>query len=154
MNGGIAMSVFDNEQCIAQIEVAGTADSLESIRDFVRRYAVQWGFSEEQAGLIALATDEACSNIIRHTYKNDCSKNVSLAIQVKNGQFNILIADSGAEFNPLSVPSPDMEQYFKMFRSGGLGIYIMRKVMDAISYTAASASTMRNTLILSKKLPS
>ncbi|GAB1431026.1 anti-sigma regulatory factor [Ignavibacteria bacterium] len=148
------MPSFDNNEYTARIEVSGAAESLESIRNFVRRHAERWGFSEEQAGLIALAVDEACSNIIRHSYKNDTSKSVSVAIRIEGSQFKVLIMDSGATFNPLSVSSPNMEQYFKMFRSGGLGIHIMRKVMDAISYNPAQTSAALNTLILSKKLPS
>lgn len=148
------MVALDNEQYVARLDVSGTAESLESIRSFVERYALRWGFSEEQAGLIALAVDEACSNIIRHSYKNDPTKEFSVAIQIKGSEFSILIMDSGSEFNPLSVASPNMEQYFKMFRHGGLGIHIMRKVMDAISYNPAQPTAAHNTLVLSKKLPS
>ena len=148
------MVALDNEEYVARLDVSGTAESLESIRNFVLRYAVQWGFPEEQANLIALAVDEACSNTIRHSYHNDPSKNVGIVIRIEGRKFNILIMDSGAEFNPLSVAAPNMEQYFKMFRSGGLGIHIMRKVMDAISYNPAQNAAPHNTLVLSKNLPS
>ncbi|MBI3260048.1 MAG: ATP-binding protein [Ignavibacteriae bacterium] len=135
-----------------QISASGSTAELEKIREFVGAQALLFGFQEVDAFQIALAVDEACSNLIRHSYHNDNNRQFVVKIEQNNGELIIQVMDNGDSFNPMSVPEPDMEEYFKKFKRGGLGVQIMRKVMDKIEYLPAQTSTALNILSLTKRL--
>ncbi len=135
-----------------QISASGSTAELEKIREFVGGQAISFGFQEIDAFQIALAVDEACSNLIRHSYHNDNNRQFVVKIEQNNGELIIQVMDNGDSFNPMSVPEPDMEEYFKKFKRGGLGVQIMRKVMDKIEYLPAQTSTALNILSLTKRL--
>jgi serine/threonine-protein kinase RsbW len=116
------------------ITIQSRTERLIRVREFVSTAARQFGFSDEDVSKIALAVDEACTNIIRHAYKSDPTKNISITVKGRNGTFEIAIRDSGREFDPGGIPSPDMKEYFAHYRRGGLGMYLMKSLMDKIEY--------------------
>ncbi len=127
-------------------------EELKKIRDFILEKALSFGFPDQEAQKIALAVDEACSNLIRHAYSFDPDKKICIEIETIQDKFTVKIQDNGSPFNPLDVDQPDMKEYFKKFRRGGLGIHIMRKVMDQITYEAAKNKNDKNILFLTKHL--
>jgi len=133
-----------------QISARGNTADLEQIREFVESQANSAGFGETDAFQIALAVDEACSNLIRHSYNNDETREFVVMIEVANQELVIKIMDNGEPFNPLSVPEPNMNEYFKKFKHGGLGVFLMRKVMTEINYQPAKNSKSLNILTLTK----
>ncbi len=128
------------------------ADSaeLERIRKFVLNFAEKFGFDDITANKIALAVDEVCTNLIKHSYKYDSSREICLQISTDNNQFSVLILDDGASFNPSSEISLDMRDYLANFRRGGLGLHIINLVMDKIQYIPRSDDFPKNRLILTK----
>lgn len=131
---------------------SGDFSELEKIRDFVASEAVRFGFSGEDSQRIALAVDEACTNLINHAFKRDPLRKICVEIEPAPNQFVVNILDDGSPFNPLEVPQPDMKEYFKNFKRGGLGIQIIRLVMDEISYTPQNDKMKKNVLQLKKVL--
>jgi len=125
---------------------------LKRIREFIESNALDFGFSEELSQKIALAVDEACSNLIKHAYKSDSTQRIWINLEFIDNQLVVKILDEGNPFNPLQVPEPDMKNYFKNFNRGGLGIQIMRLVMDKINYFPSGANSNKNTLELIKVL--
>ena len=125
---------------------------LQSIRDFVQKKASEYGFDEEASYKISLAVDESCSNIIRHAYKLDSNKELSVEIDVSNGSFTVNIFDWGEPFNPMNKEMQDMEEYLKQFKRGGFGIHIIRMIMDAVEYYPSNSANKPNLLSLKKKL--
>lgn len=125
---------------------------LSRIRDFVLEKATGFGFRDADAQRIALAVDEACTNLIKHAYREDNNRKICVKIDAKSNEFNVYVLDDGAPFNPTDVDAPDMKEYFEKFKRGGLGIHIMRQVMDNIAYTPSDAKNPRNTLKLTKIL--
>jgi serine/threonine-protein kinase RsbW len=138
---------------IDHICVKADFSELEKIRDFVFSHAKQFYFSENDAQKITLAVDEACTNLMRYSYNCKCEFNICIDIIISNNEFVVQIIDEGEPFNPLSVESPDMKKYFAEFRKGGLGIHIMRSVMDNIEYQPSQSSEKKNILMLTKYLP-
>jgi serine/threonine-protein kinase RsbW len=90
---------------------------------------------------------------MRYSYNCKCEFNICIDIIISNNEFVVQIIDEGEPFNPLSVESPDMKKYFAEFRKGGLGIHIMRSVMDNIEYQPSQSSEKKNILMLTKYLP-
>ncbi len=125
---------------------------LEKIREFVTIRAIDFGFDELNSGQIALAVDEACTNLIKYSYKFDPNKTIKIQIETQNNQFIVNILDNGQPFNPIDVSSPNMENHLKNYKRGGLGIHIIKNIMDEISYSPASDNVSENILKLKKKL--
>ena len=125
---------------------------LFRIRKFVNEKAELFGFSDQDASQIGLAVDEACTNIIKHSFNFDKNKNLFVKIEPNRDFFIINISDDGKPFNPLSIPDVDMKEYIKQFKRGGLGIHIIRKVMDEIEYFPSKGNNTMNILKLKKSL--
>lgn len=127
---------------------------LQHIRDFIVSQAVDFGFQESVASKIALAVDEACANLIKYSFKLDDSQEFCIEIGNKLNDFIVHISDESNSFNPLDVDRPDMQKYFKELKRGGLGIHIMRSVMDNIEYSPSNKKSNKNILKLVKSLNS
>jgi len=124
---------------------------LSKVRDFVSRAARECGFDGESVHKIALAVDEACTNVIKHSYKFATDKKIEITIHAHDGRFEIVIYDQGISFDPDAVHNPDMKEYLQHYRKGGLGMYLMRSLMDHIEYI--SDPDKKNEMHLIKYLP-
>ena len=127
---------------------------LQHIRDFILNQAIAFGFPEKEASNIVLAVDEACSNLIKYAFKLDDSQEFCIEIGNELNDFIVHISDQSNSFNPLDVDRPDMPKYFKELKRGGLGIHIMRSVMDNIEYSPSTRKSNKNILKLVKSLNS
>jgi serine/threonine-protein kinase RsbW len=125
-------------------------EELSRIRSFIMGKAASSGFSDDDSQKIALAVDEACSNLIQHAYHFNLSKIICVNVETSGNKFIINILDDGKPFNPLDVNSPDMKEYFANFKRGGLGIHLMRSIMDRVEYSPSSQKSKNNTLRLIK----
>lgn len=117
------------------LTIESKTEHLIEVRDFISAAAREFGFNDEEVSKIALAIDEACTNIIKHAYGFDPTQRIGITVRGGNGTFEIRITDQGRQFNPSSVPSPDMKEYLTHFRRGGLGVYLMRSLMDKVEYS-------------------
>ena len=134
-----------------ELLVKSTTDNLAGIRDFIKSAADQSGFSEDTVGKIILAVDEACTNIIKHAYKNSPEGNIFIKIKFNDPKFSISITDEGSHFDPNKVPEPNLREYYKEKRVGGLGVFLIKKLMDEVNYSTLTGN--KNQVILVKYLP-
>jgi serine/threonine-protein kinase RsbW len=104
------------------------------VRDFISDAAQKFGFDEETTNKIVLATDEACTNIIKHAYHNADNKPIELTVGMKNNTFEVVIIDYGEPFNPANIKPPKLPDYIKHYNKGGLGMYLMRSLVDKVEY--------------------
>ena len=140
-----ANKIFEKE-----IVVKSTTDNLALIRKFTKSAADEIGFSDETTGKIVLAVDEACTNIIKHAYKYSTEGDIYIAIKFDNSRFMISITDEGKHFDPTTIPEPDLSQYYKQKRVGGLGMFLMKKLMDEVKYNTITGN--KNQVVLVKYL--
>jgi serine/threonine-protein kinase RsbW len=145
-----AQTSFAHERLYA----TGDTSELEKIRSFVAERARAVGFSEQGTMKITLAVDEACSNLIRHSYNHDASKEfaVDVSFDDANTNLTIEILDSGSAFDPLTVAAPNLSEYAEQHRRGGFGVHIIRMTMDKVEYFPADARHSMNRLKLTKKV--
>lgn len=127
--------------------ILSRTDNLLEVREFVSVAARQFGFSDEDVANIVLAVDEACTNIIKHAYQYAPDKEISIAILRNNGAFVVKIKDSGRNFNPNALRAPDLKQNLSHHRRGGLGVYLMKKLMDKVEYNFASGQSNEVSLV-------
>ncbi len=140
-----------------QLRIFSTTENLELARQFVAESARKHGFTQDDIDKITVAVDEACTNIIRHAYKKAPNKEIDIEVRVEEPKrsprkFMIIIEDHGAPFDPTTYRAPDLQNYFKEYRVGGLGIFLMNKLMDEVEYTTGPGQS--NQIRLVKYLPS
>jgi len=99
---------------------------------------------------IQLASDEAASNIIEHAYENISDGVLEISCGLKGDVITIILVDHGESFDPSHVPAPNVNADLSERQIGGLGLYLMRKLMDEVRYEA-DAKNNRNTLTLIKQ---
>jgi serine/threonine-protein kinase RsbW len=110
--------------------------NLEIARDFVARIAKNMDFTEENIHRIELAVDEASTNVIKHAYPTSQSNKEFLVIEVTafKDRIEIDVIDTGKGFDPDKIQTPEMEVYLKKMKRGGLGLYLIKTLMDKVEY--------------------
>ena len=133
------------------IHIESRTERLSIVREFVSDAARRVGFSDEEVGKIALAVDEACTNIIKHAYKFDPNQDIAVSVSTEDRLFVVRIRDHGRTFDPSGLQPPNMKEYLSHFRRGGLGVHLMRSLMDKVEYSIDPGTT--NEVRLTKNLP-
>ncbi|GAB4332237.1 MAG: anti-sigma B factor RsbW [Calditrichia bacterium] len=110
--------------------------NLDLIRDFVAKIAANLGFSQDDIHRIELAVDEASTNVIRHAYKGVEGNNHQIQIEVTAypNRLEINVIDNGKGFSPEKIKNPQMDEYLSKMKRGGLGLYLIRTLMDKVDY--------------------
>jgi sigma-B regulation protein RsbU (phosphoserine phosphatase) len=96
-----------------------------------------------------LALEEAVTNIISHGYSDDREHEILVRIRVELGEVIAELKDDGRPFNPLTAPEADVTTSLDERTAGGLGIHLMRKLMDGIQYQRLESG---NLLIMKKNI--
>jgi serine/threonine-protein kinase RsbW len=118
-----------------KLRIPSMTDNLQLIRDFVIKIAATTGLNEELQEQMALAVDEACTNVIKHAHKFNENRPIDILIQTDASKLKITISDQGSGFDPTSLVKPDLQKFTKEARHGGLGIYLMQTLMDEVDYS-------------------
>ncbi len=122
---------------------------LDEIREYVGDVARKGGFSNKDVYNIQLATDEAASNIIEHAYEGVSNGVLDLACGMERDVIKIVLIDYGEPYDPSIVPIPDIKADLSERKIGGLGIFLMRKLMDEVHYEPRADQS--NVLTMTKR---
>lgn len=117
-----------------RLVVSNDTKHLMLVRDFVSRLIRQSRLAKEEENKVILAVDEAVTNIIEHGYDEGADGSIEIEVEADDDQFKIMIRDSGRVFNPESIPNPDMKDHVQRGHKKGLGIFLMRQIMDEVRY--------------------
>ncbi|GEM_PF-177031 len=117
-----------------RLKIPAAIDRLDTVLDFVRTCAGRAGFSPRRITDLALAVEEAVGNICRYAYPGRSGKIDIVCGNDSGGAFSIEIADGGVPFDLLSVGKPVFEASLSRRKSGGLGIYLIRHMVDEVRY--------------------
>ena len=130
--------------------VKSSTANLITIRKFINIKAKTFGFSSNEIEDIVLAVDEACTNIIEHSYHSKPNLDIEISVSFTKSNIVIRIIDYGETFETSSFKDLNLELYHKQRRVGGLGVYLMKTLMDDVRYT--SVKNKYNQVLLTKKL--
>jgi len=117
-----------------QLKIPSQSDNLAIIRDVVAKVASRIGFDTDEASKIELAVDEACTNVIKHAYANNSNQMIEVSIKVDQKKLIIIVADKGKGFNPDKIKLPDLNKSIKEGRKGGLGLCLIKTLMDKVEF--------------------
>jgi serine/threonine-protein kinase RsbW len=133
-----------------KLKVKSKTENLSIIRDFINSSAEDAGLKADVIESIILAVDEACTNIIKHAYKSFPDGELIIKTKSTLNRFVISITDFGNSFEPEMIPEPDLQKYYRQRRVGGLGMYLMKTLMDDVKYVSVPGKY--NEVLLSKNL--
>ena len=141
---------IDGREPDAHISVLSNPRLLAPVRAFVSSLAERSGFEELLCCQISLAVDEAIANIINHGYGRLMDGRIWLYAWILDQQrpgLRFVLDDLGRQVSPETIKGRDLDD----IRPGGLGVHIIREIMDHCTYEQRSPDGMRLTLV--KYLP-
>lgn len=132
-----------------RIEMVSDPRYLGCIRELVLHAARQLGFQEKAAGQVAMAADEALANVIKHGYGERPDGKIWMSLTplgddpALGSGLKIVIEDEARQVDPSCIKGRDLSD----IRPGGLGVHIIREVMDEAKYEQRQGVGMRLTLV-------
>jgi serine/threonine-protein kinase RsbW len=132
------------------LQVPSSTENLALIREFVTAIGRQAQLEEAEITNLELAVDEACANVIEHAYGHDTTKEVIVRAKFDDEALRISVIDEGRGFDPGSVKQDSVEQLIHERKSGGLGIRLIQRLMDDVSYEIVPGQ--KNELHMTKKI--
>ena len=119
---------------LTQMELAADVANLERLMTKVSDCAREQQFSADKISDIEVSLEETLMNVFNHAYK-DGPGNVKVTCCLDgDNSFLVSIEDSGIPFNALSLPDPDVTADVSEREIGGLGVFLIRKLMDDVQY--------------------
>jgi serine/threonine-protein kinase RsbW len=106
--------------------------NLIVLREFVSQVLRNHHVSSQDINLLVLAVDEVCTNVMVHSHQCNPVEVVTLKITQENGRFAFEVYDDGKCFNILEHREPSLNQVIKEKKAGGLGLLLVKRIMDAI----------------------
>ena len=132
------------------LQVPSSTENLALIREFVTTVGAQAGLAENEIGKLELAVDEACANVIEHAYGHDASQEVVVRAVFDDQLLRISVIDTGLGFDPNNVQSKSVDELVHQRKSGGLGIRLIKTLMDEVHYEIEPGQ--KNELHMTKKI--
>ena len=83
---------------------------------------------------LRLAAEESLSNIIRHAYVDTARHSIEVGVEIDGGEIQLVLRDDGRPFSPLAAPTPDLDAPVEQRPAGGLGIHLLRNLVDRADY--------------------
>jgi serine/threonine-protein kinase RsbW len=130
-------------------KISCSKDNLKEVRRYVNNVLTNYPISDSEKNLITLAVDEVCANLIIHTHKCDPNEFITLNIGREGDMLVFEIIDTGESFNLLNYTEKSIDEIVKEKRKGGLGIMLVKRIMDDIRIYNAP---MHNVCRLYKKI--
>jgi serine/threonine-protein kinase RsbW len=132
-------------------KVGCSIENLKGVRDFIRVSLKNHGVPDIQISEMVLALDEMCSNLMIHAHHCNPDELFELHILVEKGDPIVFeIIDDGTVFDINQFAEPDLGNLVNQKRKGGLGIRLVKSIMDKVEYKYQSG---KNICRLIKRVP-
>ena len=131
-----------------QLTIPSETAYLALVRDVTQKMAEAAGFGRALAERLALAVDEATTNVLEHAYRGATDRSVEVRFEDRGPEFRVDVLDNGHMVDPKAMPRVDIERFVSERRKGGLGVHLMEKIMDSVTFRR---SARRNVCCLVKR---
>lgn len=116
------------------VTLPGRLENLALLSKWITQQAKEAGLDETATYAVDLAVDEAFTNIIEHAYGGEGHGEVQCTCQVGDDGLTITLRDFGEPFNPEKIPAPNVKARLADLKSGGAGLFLIRKMMDEVRF--------------------
>ncbi len=114
-------------------------DEIPALTDAVESFAAANGIAQDTVFKVNLSLDELLTNTITYGFGKGEAHEITVKLAVEDKTLVIEIREDAIPFNPLDKPEPDISQNIDDRPIGGLGIHIVRKMMDEVAYHREAA---------------
>ncbi len=125
------------------LRLPAVLESLDALQKFVSQEALACMLSNQRQSKLQLALEEVLVNVINHGSGGRADGWVEVACGLRDSTlFCVEVRDNGAAFNPLEQDAPDLSESLEERGVGGLGIFLVRKMTDRITYRRVADSNV------------
>ncbi|HET6407587.1 MAG TPA: ATP-binding protein [Chthoniobacteraceae bacterium] len=131
------------------IRIEADVREIERLNRLVRQFGELHEVPSRTLYAVNLALDELVTNVVLYGYDDPTGKEVIIKIATGGSELVASVCDGGRPFNPLDVRPPDLNAPLEDRELGGLGVHLVRSLMDHVSY---SREGDQNVLTIRKKI--
>ena len=132
------------------VTLVNRLEEIERLAAHVEAFAAAHRLGEDIAYALNLALDELVTNVISYAYADAEEHQIEVTLQLEPGVLRARVRDDGRAFDPLKAPPPDLDAPIEERAIGGLGLHIVRQMMDAVEYRRDPG---HNVVTLAKRVP-
>jgi serine/threonine-protein kinase RsbW len=116
------------------LTIANRLEELEAVATRIDAFCATHRISSDIAYALNLSLDEVLTNVISYAYTGTREHQIDVRVRRAHGIVVAEVEDDGHPFNPLDVPPPDLDAPIEERPIGGLGLHIVRAMMDRVEY--------------------
>ena len=134
---------------LTELTLVNRSSELQRLASELERFAQNHRIPEPDIHAFSLSLDELVTNTIAYGYDDQGPHEIRVRLTLANGRLSAEVEDDGRPFNPLTAPQPDLTSAVEDRPVGGLGIHLVRSLMDHVDYRRESG---KNHLMMRKQL--
>ncbi len=131
------------------LRIKNDIHELSTVSRFLEEAGEEWGLGTAFMMSLNLVVEEAVSNIIFYAYKGEVRDAVDISLVREGGELVVTLVDHGVAFDPTLRNDPDITLSVEDRPIGGLGIFLVKKIMDEVSYRRVDD---RNIFVMKKRI--
>ena len=122
---------------------------IERLNRIVRQFGELHEVPSRTLYAVNLALDEIVTNVVCYGFDNSANQELEARLSTHGGELETVVVDGGRAFNPLDAPVPDLSAPLDERALGGLGIHLVRSLMDRVEYCRENE---KNVLTMHKRI--
>jgi len=131
------------------VRLANRLEEIERLTAVIEAFTAKHQLPDAIAFAFNLSLDELVTNVILYAFPDVQEHAIDVRLRLEGGVLHAELSDDGRPFDPLSVPPPNLDAPIEERRIGGLGLHIVREMMDTLEYAREDG---RNVLRLGKRV--
>ena len=117
-----------------ELTIPNRLSESAGVKEHFDTFAEHYGIPDQIRLKMHVVIDELLTNIISYAYPDDETHDISIKVELSADRLKVSMVDDGIPFNPLGIETPDTGLALEDRKIGGLGIHLVRKMMDRVSY--------------------
>jgi anti-sigma regulatory factor (Ser/Thr protein kinase) len=131
------------------IRIRAEVNEIERLNRLVRHFGELLEIPSRALYAVNLAVDELVTNAILYGFEEVNDEEITIRVEVSGTELQATVIDEGHEFDPLQAPAPNLDAPLQERSIGGLGVHLVRNLMDHVAYTRDGA---KNVLTVRKRI--
>jgi len=116
------------------LTILNKIEELNNVVAFLEVLEEEWGISPAHTTSINLVLEEALTNVIFYAFEKGVESEILIDLKMEGALTTIIITDEGRPYDPTQKNDPDINLSAEDRPIGGLGIFLIKQIMDEISY--------------------
>lgn len=132
------------------LSIKSEISELPLVNRFLEKVGEECCFSSALLMNLTLVVEEAVSNVIFYAYhEEDKGQQIDISLSFEGGLLTVTLMDTGLAFDPTAKKDPDITLSAEERPVGGLGIFLIKRIMDEVTYTREGE---RNVFVMKKRI--